>query len=130
MNAELLKRFKSDSDDEDQYDQSMVKEGERVVAEITFGVEYVSLSKELENSDSISHINIRTLEKEDYCVELSSSGYVIVGKQFDTIDANLKAKNLALHNKYESCDALMHEISKQFGSKFNTLLSEKLQKLI
>ena len=94
MNAELLKRFKSDSDDEDQYDQSMVKEGERVVAEITFGVEYVSLSKELENSDSISHINIRTLEKEDYCVELSSSGYVIVGKQFDTIDANLKAKNL------------------------------------
>lgn len=124
---EVLNDLVCDNDDEIEiYDRSLSKEAQRVVEEIKFGVEHAAVSDVLENSDSIAYMNIRTLEKEDWCVELTASGYLIVAKAFDVVDDELKEENLKNVNRYETCEALMHQISAMFVKKFNTSVAERL----
>jgi len=115
-----------DEQADEQFDRSLAKEAERVVTEIKYGVEQASVSSKLETNDLLAYINIRTLEHEDWCVELTNSGYMVVSRHFDTIDAALKEENTNKVNKYETFEALMHKISPLFVKKFNDSVAEKL----
>ena len=126
-NEKILDGLVCDNDEEfEVYDRSLSKEAQRVVEEIKFGVKFAGIATILENSDSIAYINIRTLEDEDWCVELTASGYLIVAKAFDIVDDELKEENLKNVNRYETCEALMHQISPMFVKKFNTSVAERL----
>lgn len=118
-----------DDDELEQYDRSLSKEAQRVVQEIKFGVDFVEVSTQLENNEAIAYLNIRTLEKEFWCVELTASGYLAVANKFDYIDQDLKEKNLEELNKYETIEALMNSISPLFIEKFNSSVAERLEKL-
>jgi hypothetical protein len=125
----LLYNKSVDDEDIEQYDRSLSKEAQRVVQEIKFGVDFVEVSTQLENNETIAFLNIRTLEKEYWCVELTASGYLAVSNKFDFIDQDLKEKNLEQMNKYETIEALMNSISPLFIEKFNCSVAERLEKL-
>lgn len=113
-----------DKNDEIIKDRSLTNEAYRVVDEIKFGVIESFVSTKLLNNSSIAFINIRTLEKEDWCIELTSSGYTIVSSCFDSIANNESAET------FETVEALMNRISPQYVKIFNEKVAEKLNKLI
>lgn len=116
--------------DEEHYDRSLSNEAQRVVKEISFGVSEASVSNVLENNDSIAYINIKTLENECWCIELTACGYLIVSKEFDKIDWEFNEENLNnFDRKFESIEALMFKISPEFLKKFNQSVAEKLAKI-
>lgn len=115
---------------DDPIDRSMFHEAQRAVEQIRFGVEVANVSGELEKSDLIAYINLRTLEKEDRCIELTVGGYLIVAKKFDSIDSDLKHQNIEAINRYESIDALMLKVSPMYMKKFNNTVAEKLNNLV
>lgn len=118
----------NDPDDYPDFNKSLLEEAKRVVREIKFGVEEAGVSTTLESSDSIAYINIRTLEKECWCVELTCGGYKIVSDAFDTISEDQKFKNDIL-NRFETYEALMHQISQMFVRKFNDSVAERLKQI-
>ena len=93
----------NDDDDNDEIikDRSLTNEAYRVVNEIKFGVNESFVSTKLLNNSSIAFINIRTLEKEDWCIELTSSGYTVVSNCFDSIANNESSET------FETVEALM-----------------------
>ncbi len=111
-------------------DRSMEHEAERALKQIRFGIMTGSVSEELERNDLIAYINLRTLEEEDWCIELTVGGYLIVARQFDSIDSELKRKNINDVNVYESIDALMLKISPLYIKEFNLSVAEKLNNLV
>lgn len=125
MNIDL-----SNEENDEIIDRSMTNEAERAIEQIKFGVDTAYVSQELERSDSVAYLNIRTLEKAEWCIELTVTGYLIVAVKFDSIDSELKNKNIESFNKTESIDALMLQISPMYIKKFNTSVSEKLNGLI
>ncbi len=125
MNIDLS----NDANDEPK-DRSMAHEAERALNQIKFGIETGSVSEELERSDLIAYINLRTLEQEDWCIELTVGGYLIVARQFDSIDSELKHKNINDVNVYETIDALMLKTSPMYIKKFNLSVAEKLNNLV
>jgi hypothetical protein len=128
--GEKLDYPNNDNVSEENYDRSLCNEAERVVKEISFGVKCGSVSDKLERSDSLAYINIRTLEDETWCVELTTSGYMIVSNEFDTIDENMRAKNLNNVYRFETFEALMHTISPLFVKRFNDSVAAKLEQLV
>lgn len=116
----------NDDDDNDEIikDRSLTNEAYRVVDEIKFGVNESFVSTKLLNNSSIAFINIRTLEKEDWCIELTSSGYTVVSNCFDSIANNESSET------FETVEALMNRISPQYVKIFNEKVAEKLNKLI
>jgi hypothetical protein len=115
--------------DDEHYDRSLAHEAQRVVDEIKFGVDEAEVSKVLENSDSLAFINLKTKEHETFCVELSINGYMIVSRKYDTIDNELRDKNLKHFLKYETVEALMHQTSPLFVKIFNETVVEKLKQI-
>ena len=130
MSDRMLEKSNFDDEDLEQYDRSLAKEAVRVVQDIKFGVETAEVSNILENNDSIAYINLRTLEKKDFCIELTVSGYRIVSNRFDTIDEDFLENNRLYKNtKFESYESLMNEISQLFIKKFNDSVAERLNSI-
>ena len=117
----------TDSDDEPTPNRSLAKEAHRVADEIKFGTEQAYVSSKLVSSESIAFINIKTLEKEEWCIQLTGSGYAVVGNLFDSI-TNDSADN---HEEtYETVEALMNRISPKYMTLFNESVALKLKQLM
>ena len=116
--------------DEEEYDRSLLKEALRVCQEIAFGVQSAAVSDKLEKNDALAYINVRTLEQHDWCVELTATGYLVVAKEFDTIDDAVKQDNMTKSMTFETVEALMNHLSPLFVKKFNDSVAEKLKNLV
>lgn len=79
------------------------------------------LSDRLNNPKDLStgYINIRTKSDKSFCIELSQSGYRVVGYEFDN-------KNEVNDKYYESLQALLTNESKSYVDSFAQSLQEKL----
>jgi hypothetical protein len=128
----LMYNTANDEEDLEQYDRSLSKEAERVANEIRREqlVEFAEVSSVLESTNSIAYLNIGTFEKQNWCVELTATGYLVVANKFDHIDPDIKESNLKQLNKYETVEALMNSISPLFIEKFNKSVAERLEKMI
>ena len=100
------------------------REAEWTVKEIEDYVDTVELSKVLPQLNSCAYLNIRTKEKMEFCVRLSSDGYKVVGNKFNEID--ISSSNLI----FETVFSLMNHLSPNYQTNFSEKLSERLQKLI
>jgi hypothetical protein len=125
----LLEKVNIDDEDHEHYDRSLTNEAGRVLDEIRYGVELAEISDKLEKTESVAYINLRTLEKKDYCVELSTTGFRIVSYEFDTIDSKLNENSILNTIRFESYESLMNQISPLFVKKFNDLVAERLNLL-
>lgn len=102
-------------------------EAERFCSEISYGVKYVKISEKLEKNDSVVHINLSTLENENWCIELNNHGFLIVSNSFDSIDKSIRQNNMSNKKKrFETIESLMFTISPLFSQKFNEMVSKKL----
>ncbi len=113
----------SESEDETR-DRSLTNEAQRVVNEIQFGIEKAYVSEKLVSNHSIAFINIRTLEKEEWCIQLTANGYSIVGNTFDSVTMSESAET------YETVEALMNRISPKYMKLFNESVAAKLRQFI
>ncbi|RNA36546.1 GSK3-beta interaction [Brachionus plicatilis] len=117
-------------DNQENQAQSMANEAEQFATEISYGVKYVKVSDKLEKSNTVAHINITTLENENWCIELNTQGFLIVSNELDTIDNSTKLNNiLNKTNLFETIESLMFNISPLFCKKFNQMVSDKLSKI-
>ena len=110
--------------EEETKDRSLANEAHRVVDEIQFGVEQAYVSSKLVSNESIAFINIKTLEKEEWCIQLTASGYSIVAKTFDSVTQS------DCDETYETVEALMIRISPKYMKLFNESVAAKLIQLI
>lgn len=80
-----------------------------------------SLSEVLESNNQHIFINLTTLEKSDYCVEISASGFRVVGRKYD--DNSLSTiENM----NYETPYSLLNSISASYRESFGGELMKKL----
>ncbi|ESO10749.1 hypothetical protein HELRODRAFT_152723, partial [Helobdella robusta] len=100
-------------------------EGEETVKEIQFGVKHAEMSKKHNtgNYEQVVYMNITSKEGNCYCVELSASGYRIVGRQYDNISGEDSTKY------YETIYAFLDDVSPLYRVCFSDALAEKLKKL-
>lgn len=97
-------------------------EAEAVIKDIRDHVKYVNTSEDLKGSNSKIYFNLTTLEKKDYCIELSAQGFKIVGHSFD-------CNNTPEEEVYETPYALLNKISGLFQTSFGNQLFQKLTEL-
>lgn len=114
--------------DFDDFDRSISREALKAIKQISFAVIKAEVSDKLPNNDDTSYINIRTLENEVYCIELTNSSYTVVSHEFDVINPDVVAKSKCLDTFmcFETIDALMNSISPMYTKRFNEELARKL----
>ncbi|XP_064628523.1 GSK3-beta interaction protein-like [Lineus longissimus] len=97
-------------------------EAKEAVKEIRYAVQFVELSSKLTHTQQMVYFNMTTKENTKYCVELSASGFRIVGKSFDSIEDD--------DSKYfETIYALLDNISPGYRHTFGDALLAKLNML-
>jgi hypothetical protein len=101
-----------------------VKEGETALKDISFSIADGRISSILPSDRLVVYLNITTREDKKFCVRLNSSGFKVVGNEYDTADDDDKESGT-----YETIYALLENISESYCKQFSELLSEKLNQL-
>lgn len=95
-------------------------EANYVKQDISFAVEFVDISTVLPYEEEVVYLNLETKEREKYCIELTSQGFHIVGRKYDTIEDENATEY------YETIYALLDSISPQYRQLFGESLVAKL----
>lgn len=98
------------------------KEAAVIIQDIKDHVKYIRLSETLMTTNQHIFFNLTTIEGDNYCIELSKSGFRVAGSAFDRTDS-------LQDTFYETPYALLTKISPQFYKSFGNSLLEKLQAL-
>lgn len=105
--------------------QTWPQEAEAAISDIRKHVKWANISSQLQNNNQRVYINLTTLENQNYCVEMSGSGFKVVGKKFDdTAMSNNNGVN------YETPYALLNNISQKYRESFGGELMNKLMDLV
>jgi hypothetical protein len=95
-------------------------EAEGVIQDISSGLKTATVSSILPISDCSIYINIETLEGDTFCIELSTMGFTVVGKEFDT-------KDISERKYYETPYSILDSLSPLYRANFYQRLSDKLE---
>lgn len=104
-------------------DLNLADEVDFIKKDVNFAVDYIDVSKELPEKDGKIYINIQTKEKDRFCVELSSSGFTVVGKEYDCQNED------GTNRSYETVYSLLSNISSSYNRTFSDELARKLSNL-
>lgn len=96
-------------------------EAEAVFNDIREHVKSVSISNKFPSNNRRIILNLTTLENDDFCVELSSLGFRVVGQQHDCND------NCSEY--YETPYSLLNNISPLYKKSFGNALVDKLSRM-
>ncbi|SPP75884.1 protein GSKIP homolog [Drosophila guanche] len=69
---------------------SAYSEASRMAAAFNEFADHLIVAEFLPHNDRVAYLNLRTLEQEIYCVELSYAGFRIVGYDFDRIEDEVR----------------------------------------
>lgn len=105
------------SENEEQWKE----EAKAVIADICNHVENAAVST-LPCSNKKIFINLTTFEKDNYCIELTSQGFRIVGNRYDD-------NNNPRDQCYETPYSLLDDISPKYRESFGERLMGKLAAL-
>lgn len=97
-------------------------EAEAVINDINKHVRIIFISNKLPINENGIYINCETIENEKYTIRLSTEGYQVVGKAFDSSGVN---GEIICETPY----ALLNQISPGYISSFGNALSEALRNL-
>jgi len=70
-------------------------------------------------------LNIKTLEGEDLCIQLTKQGFRIIGNKFDVVDADLPKQE-----SFETIYCLLDKHSARYRQAFGMSLASKLSSII
>jgi hypothetical protein len=91
-----------------------------VIQDIQQHVQNICISETIQSTNQCIYLNVTTMEGIHCCVELSASGFKIVGNAYD-----YKAELPNRH--FETPYALLNHISPSFSNSFGNLLLKKLE---
>lgn len=97
-------------------------EAESVINDVKNHVHSIAISENIKSTNKCIILNIQTLEKQKYCVELSSLGFRVVGNDIDDV-------SLDSNEYFETPYSLLSKISSQYLCSFSNALTEKLTAL-
>ncbi|XP_053607538.1 GSK3B-interacting protein-like [Plodia interpunctella] len=97
------------------------QEAEAAINDIRKHVKTANISPTVQSSNQRIYINLTTLEDSDYCVEMSASGFRVVGRKYDDISLST-IENM----NYETPYALLNSISQKYRESFGGELMNKL----
>lgn len=97
------------------------KEAEAAINDIRKHVKSANISSQLKSTNQRIYINLTTLEKSDYCIEMSAAGFRVVGRKYD----DTKLSTIENMN-YETPYALLNSISQKYRESFGGELMNKL----
>lgn len=97
------------------------QEAESAINDIRKHVKNATISPKIKSNNQRIFINLTTLENKDYCIEMSSAGFRIVGKRHDDVSLS-DVENMS----YETPYALLNNISKKYRESFGGELMNKL----
>lgn len=97
-------------------------EAEAVINDIKEHVIYIKISEVIQSSDAFIYLNVKTIEDEIFCIQLSAQGFKVVGNTADQI-------NVDFDKYFETPYALLNEISPKFEESFANALFNKLNNL-
>ncbi|KRY52628.1 GSK3-beta interaction protein [Trichinella britovi] len=107
---------------------SLELEAIAAVHELHFAVKDIAVSDLLPRTSELIFLNITTLEKQAYCIELTLKGWRVASMRHDCMNGDFS--NLELHTRYfETVYALMDTISVCYRKRFTDLLSLRLRQL-
>ncbi|CAG9093270.1 hypothetical protein JYU34_013058 [Plutella xylostella] len=102
-------------------EETWPQEAEAAINDIRKHVKKASISAALPNTNQHIYINLTTLENTDYCIQMSASGFKVVGKNHDDT-----SQSSAEHTNYETPYALLNNISQGYRESFGGELMNKL----
>ncbi|PNF34867.1 hypothetical protein B7P43_G03725 [Cryptotermes secundus] len=95
-------------------------EAAAVIQDVQEHVQNIGISDNLRSTNQCIYLNITTVEGVQYCVELSASGFRIVGHAYDN--------KMEFSNRYfETPYALLNHISSSYKLSFGNSLLKKLE---
>lgn len=97
-------------------------EAKAVIKDIEALVQTINVSEKLISNKHRIYLNIVTNENKPYCIELSPSGFRIVGNAFDVID-------IESDQYYDTPYSLLSQISNSYTYTFANALISKLQNI-
>lgn len=97
-------------------------EAEAVINDIKDHVKSIEVSQINQNCDTSVYLNLKTLEDQSFCIQLSAQGFKIVGNSADET-------NIDTDKYYETPYALLNEVSPKFQESFRNALLNKLTAL-
>lgn len=97
------------------------QEAEAAISDIRKHVKAANISTQLKSTNQRTYINLTTLENSDYCIEMSSAGFRVVGRTYD--DTTLA---IIENMNYETPYALLNSISQKYRESFGGELMNKL----
>ncbi|KAG8238001.1 hypothetical protein J437_LFUL017657 [Ladona fulva] len=104
--------------EEDQWKE----EAAAVVQDVKDHLKEIRVSEILRGNEREIHFNLTTLEENTFCVQLSSSGFRIVSRSYDT-------NSISDGPSFETPYSLLNSISEKFKESFGHALEAKLQAL-
>lgn len=96
------------------------EEARAVIDDVKNNVQQICISESLPATDHCIYLNCETLEGNKYTICLSSSGFQIVGKDFNKVDA------IDSSVTYETPYAMLTEISESYKQSFGEELKKAL----
>lgn len=100
------------------------QEAAAAINDIRKHVKSASISSKLQSNNQRIYINMTTLEKTDFCIEMSATGFRVVGRKYDD-DSLATIENM----NYETPYALLNNISEAYRQSFGGELMTKLLNL-
>uniref|UniRef100_W8AKG9 GSK3-beta interaction protein n=1 Tax=Ceratitis capitata TaxID=7213 RepID=W8AKG9_CERCA len=98
-----------------------------IIKDVSPHVASIDISRQLPNNESKVYLNVRTIEGQDFSVQVSSIGFRVVGNAFDTIDADKEEINEDEEEMvYETPYALLDKISPRYVESFGNQLCKQL----
>ena len=91
-----------------------------VIQDIQQHVQNVCISEKIRSTNQCIYMNVTTMEGIQCCVELSASGFRIVGNAYDN-------KTELPNRHFETPYALLNHISPSYSVSFGNLLLKKLE---
>jgi len=90
-----------------------------VIHDIQEHVNDIGISDKIRSTNQCIYLNVTTVEGVQYCIELSASGFRIVGNAYDN-------KTEPSNRHFETPYALLNHISPSYRISFGNLLLKKL----
>lgn len=98
------------------------EEAQAVIGDIQAHVDSITISNKLCSSCKRIYLNLVTLEKREFCIELTASGFKIVGNKVDTTEGGGS-------DVFETPYSLLESVSPGYRQSFGQQLIEKLTRL-
>ncbi|XP_055855586.1 GSK3B-interacting protein [Episyrphus balteatus] len=104
-------------------------EAQAIIDDVKNHVNYIAVSKILKSSKTEIFLNLRTIEKTEFCIRASGNGFQIVAEEFDKNSYKKPTRDDEEEEIFETPYALLNKISPSYTKSFANQLRKQLEAL-